>query len=293
MASTAKPERIDRLVHRASAECVRGRRRRRIAIHPIVQIGDRTFRILVVDDIDTNLEVVEAFLQDSGHHVVCVSSGLEAIQMLGSARFDLVLMDIRMPMMDGVSATQRIRALPSPIGEIPIIAMTGHVMPQEVKTFLEAGMNGHVGKPIERAKLDESIRRWLPSGDNDNARMELKSSNFDQTMFEAFVRVLGADKAERIADRFLKSLTGAFKSTLSESQREAHGLINTAGMLGLSGLVRACRAIAELAPSPEPECGGKALQELQQAQLIARQTLTKQLLPKLRRIPVRQARRRA
>jgi len=260
---------------------------------PVDRIDDRMFRILVVDDIDTNLEIVEAFLQDSGYHVVCVGSGLEAIQMLSSVRFDLVLMDVQMPMMDGVTATQRIRALPAPIGDIPVIAMTGHVMPQQVKTFLEAGMNDHIGKPIDRAKLHENIRRWLLSGDNDNARNELKSSEFDRSIFDTFVLVLGADKAKRIADKFLKSLTGAFKSTFVESQHEAHGLINIAGMLGLSHLVRACRLIAEFAPSQEPECSGRVLQELQRAQLIARQTLTKQLLPKLRRVSVRPGRRRA
>ena len=257
------------------------------------RVDDRTFRILVVDDVDTNLEIVEAFLQDSGYHVVCVSSGLEAIQVLGGASFDLVLMDVQMPMMDGVTATQRIRALPAPIGNIPIIAMTGHVMPREVKTFLEAGMNGHVGKPIERAKLHENIRRWLPSEDKDNVRVKSMSFDFDRSIFDTFLRVLGAEKAERIAAKFLKSLTCAFKSTFTETQREAHCLINVAGMLGLSGLVRACRRIAEFAPTPTPECGGEALQELQQAQLRARQTLTKHLLPKLRRISVRPGRLRA
>jgi len=107
------------------------------------------------------------------------------------------------------------------------------------------------------------------------------------------VRVLGADKAERIADKFLKNLTRAFKSTFAETRREAHGLINIAGMLGLSGLVRACRLIAEFAPSQGRERGGKALRELQQAQLIARETIARQLLPKLRRVPIRPGRRRA
>jgi CheY-like chemotaxis protein len=75
-----------------------------------------------------------------------------------------------MPMMDGLTATQRIRALPAPVGDIPIIAMTGHVLPQEVKTFLAAGMNDHIGKPIERAKLRANIRRWLPNADRDGTR---------------------------------------------------------------------------------------------------------------------------
>ena len=70
-------------------------------------------------------------------------------------------MDIQMPMMDGVAATRCIRALPHSIKDIPIIAMTGNVLPQQVRSFLEAGMNDHLGKPIERVKLYSSVRRWI------------------------------------------------------------------------------------------------------------------------------------
>ena len=116
----------------------------------------------MVDDIDTNREIVEAYLEESGYRVDASSSGVEAIQMLGSEHYDLVLMDIQMPFMDGAAATKRIRAMPDPIKDIPIIAMTGNVLPQQVKSFLDAGMNDHVGKPIERAKLYNNVRRWLP-----------------------------------------------------------------------------------------------------------------------------------
>jgi len=82
----------------------------------------------VVDDIDTNLEIVEAYLQDRGYQVDCASSGLDAIQMLANTQYDLILMDVQMPIMDGVTATKHIRALAAPICDIPIIAMTGNVM---------------------------------------------------------------------------------------------------------------------------------------------------------------------
>ncbi|MDR3461903.1 MAG: PAS domain S-box protein [Beijerinckiaceae bacterium] len=122
----------------------------------------RKARILVVDDIDTNREILEAYLQDNGYCVGMASSGDEAIRMLQNDSYDLVLMDIQMPVMDGVTATQHIRALPAKVRDIPIVAMTGNVLPQQVKSFLAAGMNDHVGKPIEKAKLYSSVRRWLP-----------------------------------------------------------------------------------------------------------------------------------
>jgi len=149
------------VVHRASA--------------PRLQAGNRTddeftpndsepgdARILVVDDLDTNREIVEAYLEDIGYHIDTVGSGVEAIQMLGTERYDLVLMDIQMPSMDGVTATRHIRAMPHAIRDIPIVAMTGNVLPQQVRSYLDAGMNDHIGKPIERAQLYNSVRRWLP-----------------------------------------------------------------------------------------------------------------------------------
>ena len=103
-------------------------------------------RILVVDDLDTNREILETYLEDIGYQVDTVGSGSEAIQALGSERYDLVLMDIQMPIMDGVTATKCIRALPDPIKDIPIIAMTGHVLPQQVRSLLEAGMSVTLGR---------------------------------------------------------------------------------------------------------------------------------------------------
>jgi PAS domain S-box-containing protein len=253
--------------------------------HPEVVAEDvqpRKARILVIDDIDTNLEIVEAYLVDNGYRVDCVTSGLEAIQMLGANKYDLILMDIQMPIMDGVAATKRIRAMPAPIRDIPIIAMTGNVLPQQVRSFLEAGMNDHVGKPIERAKLYNNVRRWLPKHEGAKVRVVAKSPHLDSMKLDEFVLVVGAEKAERIAERFLASMADAFNSTLAEAQREAHALINAAGVLGLDAFVDACRRVAEFAPPHDPDRARLAIEELRRAQSVARQTLLTQLLPRLR-----------
>src|ERR1700677_4531972 len=128
---------------------------------PLEDVGDARFKILVVDDIETNREIVEAYLRDNNYEVASVANAVDAIRLIQVERYDVILMDIQMPLMDGVTATRCIRALPDSFKNIPIIAMTGNVLPQQVRSFLEAGMNDHVGKPIERAKLYSSVRRWI------------------------------------------------------------------------------------------------------------------------------------
>jgi CheY-like chemotaxis protein len=98
---------------------------------------------------------------DHGYEVATVCNAIEAIRLLQNERYDVVLMDVQMPGMDGVTATKRIRALSAGVKDVPIIAMTGHVLPQQVQSLLAAGMNDHVSKPIERVKLYSSVRRWI------------------------------------------------------------------------------------------------------------------------------------
>ena len=140
---------------------------------PVKFVVDKKVRILVVDDIETNREIVEAYLRDNNYEVAAVGSAVEAIRLLRSEPYDVILMDIQMPFMDGVAATRCIRALPHAYKDIPIIAMTGNVLPQQVRSFLAAGMNDHVGKPIERAKLYSSVRRWIPKSDGREAIVAL------------------------------------------------------------------------------------------------------------------------
>ena len=203
--------------------------------------------------------------------------------MLASERFDLVLMDIQMPNMDGVAATKRIREMPPPVRDIPIIAMTGNVLPRQVKAFLEAGMNDHVGKPIERSKLYNGVRRWLARTDGRKARVGSGSSHFDKPRFDEFVGVIGVEKAERIATDFLEELTAAFPSqcTFADAQRRAHALVNCAGVLGLGNLVEACRAL-EFVSHDDLDHQIVAMEDLRREQSTARQMLMGNLLPNLR-----------
>jgi CheY-like chemotaxis protein len=117
----------------------------------------RELRILVVDDVKVNRDVAGALLANMGHAVSFAASGSEALERLPADHFDLVLMDLQMPQMDGFAAARAIRAMPAPLGQIPIFALTASVMPEQIAAAREAGMNGHIGKPLSRESLSTTL----------------------------------------------------------------------------------------------------------------------------------------
>jgi len=117
--------------------------------------GDRIFsdkKILIAEDVDINREIISALLDDTGIEIRFAGNGVEVVEMFSSdpGLYDLILMDIQMPLMDGYEATRRIRASGfAEAGNIPIIAMTANTLREEVEECLSAGMNSHLGKPVD------------------------------------------------------------------------------------------------------------------------------------------------
>ncbi len=110
-------------------------------------------RILVADDAAANRELAVAILGGLGVAVETVEDGAQAVEAARSGGYDLILMDVHMPVMDGLDATRAIRALDGEPGRVPIIALTANVQPEQVQRCREAGMDDHVGKPIQVAEL--------------------------------------------------------------------------------------------------------------------------------------------
>ncbi|MDD9877421.1 MAG: CHASE domain-containing protein [Magnetovibrio sp.] len=121
----------------------------------------RPLRILVAEDNELNQMILNSVLEPLGHDITIVSSGMEAVETVKSGGFDIILMDVRMPELDGPEATQAIRRLPGEVADIPIVAVTADVMEENVRGYAAAGMNATVFKPIDRRRLLSTINDVL------------------------------------------------------------------------------------------------------------------------------------
>ena len=133
------------------------------ASEPVWQPG---LAILLVEDNDVNQRLAMRLLEKKGHLVQVAANGEEAVEALSSRRFDLALMDIQMPVLDGLEATRRIRALEASRGlrRMPIVAMTAYAMQGDRERCLEAGMDRYITKPINAPELLALVESFLPNG---------------------------------------------------------------------------------------------------------------------------------
>lgn len=121
-------------------------------------------KVLLVEDNLLNQEIAQAILQDAGFAVDTADDGVVAVERLQDSKqgeFDLVLMDIQMPKMDGYAATHQIRTLPSDVANVPIVAMTANAFEEDKQKTIRAGMNAHIAKPIEAGRLMETLSHIL------------------------------------------------------------------------------------------------------------------------------------
>jgi two-component system, sensor histidine kinase and response regulator len=217
----------------------------------------RGIRILLVEDNEVNQQVAREILESAGASVRIASHGGEAFKLLTASEpppFDVVFMDLQMPEMDGVTATRLLRRKPELQG-LPIIAMTADVMTEAVQACLEAGMNDHVGKPIDPDTLFATLARWTRSRkvNTDEIAAESVRGEYEEPLPE----IEGLDVAgglERVAGNksLYRELLGLFaarqgpagaqiraaleRGDRRSAERLAHSVKGVAGTMGFNTL---------------------------------------------------------
>lgn len=178
-------------------------REAKIPDHRIKQASDgsamKGARLLLVEDNETNQEVAKGILEPFGPVVVIANNGQEALDILAKEEFDLVLMDMQMPVMDGITATRAIRKDPT-TRDMPILAMTANAMDQDVETCLDAGMNDHIGKPINVDELVSKICRWLDNSGDDTPPGNQQQNNVIELSADAVTEIPTPEPEQTDAD---------------------------------------------------------------------------------------------
>lgn len=201
-----------------------------------------SLRVLVVDDVAVNQKLAVSIVEMAGHEAVAAGSGREALQALRSLPYDLILMDVEMPEMDGLEATRAIRKLPGATGSIGIVAMTAHPGDEFVDRCMEAGMDGYLAKPLNADELhgilnDHAMKRGRTSGSRQPLAVVARLSE-----------TVGEETARELANSFVGELDGWMTglkaacegADIGELRRHAHSLKGAALNMG-------CRSLAEAA----------------------------------------------
>jgi signal transduction histidine kinase/CheY-like chemotaxis protein/HPt (histidine-containing phosphotransfer) domain-containing protein len=225
--------------------------------NPIVQNyatqASNHLRILLAEDNKINQKFAVALLQKAGHTVILAANGHEAVDAMRHDDFDVVLMDVQMPDLDGMGATREIRAMPAPKGKVPIIAMTANVMPGARADYLAAGMNDYVPKPVQPGILFAKLAQLVPHQRTPvTAQHEMTSDSqalLDRSQLSLLAKTIGLDAVEDFLILFtedsivhLATLKAAEeRGDLAAMRDEAHILVSTAGNVGalrMSALTR-------------------------------------------------------
>lgn len=209
-------------------------------------------KILVVDDNQINQKVISGFLAAGGHEIVAATSGEKGLSLATSTRFDLILMDVTLPGIDGLEASRRIRALPDAVlRAVPIIAITGNTSPRDVEECRAAGMNDFLGKPIDPDALETILERlhrpataatvslddYLPEQSGDIQLL-------DETVLRRLTKAFdGAALSGLIDDMLRESLPlirgmvfSVQENDLAQLRVQAHTLKGMAMTLGVTGV---------------------------------------------------------
>ncbi|WPZ33922.1 response regulator [Thalassobaculum sp. OXR-137] len=232
----------------------------------------KTPRVLVVDDIEINTDIARALLEQIGCSTAAASNGEEAVEAVRSGDFDAVLMDIEMPVLDGLAATRAIRGLETEmsIRAVPIIALTAYVSRDDMSACLDAGMNGYLAKPVDKKALYDALAqvgvlRAAPEDRPPVAPADPAGGGepaFSQERYEALTRLIPAETLKMVLEQASTEITALGNTIVSptssqDDKRQAlHKLVSIAGNIGFLRLSARSREYQEAIRS-----GGRFVEE--------------------------------
>lgn len=208
---------------------------------------DRTLDILLVEDNETNRFVARRMLEAEGHTITEAENGQIGLERAQEKRFDVILMDVSMPVMDGPEAARRIRAGNGPSAQSPIIAVTAHALPEEITAFRAAGMALYVSKPIDRGELTATLAEAAgrpPDVTRPDQRDSAGSSSLiNLAQFEEFLEMLPPERRSEFLDRLVAELDTSIAdivkagSDAEDLKARVHKCAGTSGAIGARALV--------------------------------------------------------
>ena len=219
------------------------------------QLEQLTGRVLLVEDNEVNQLVAVGMLEELGCDTVVAINGMDAIEHVAKEKFDAVLMDCEMPVMDGFEATLAIREQANDVSEVPIIALTANAVAGDRERCLAAGMQDYLSKPITSEKLHGTLRKWLRVAP-DGAATE-KPESIDTASLNRIrnLKGVGGDKmVRRVVDLYLsrsstlvESLrTGILQGDAEAVRQGAHALKSSSQNVGASSLARLSQELEEM-----------------------------------------------
>ncbi len=232
-----------------------------------IDTNGRPLDVLVVEDNEINRIVVREMLEAAGHVVTEALDGGEGVEQAAARRFDLILMDISMPEMDGVEATRRIRSGGGPCSDTPIIALTANALLHEVSIFRDAGMNETITKPISRRTLDRALvlarDRRLPVDAAQDAKPVAPpapvakpakhTAALDRAQLDTLRTEIGRARADALLARFIieadaviADLSRRGPDGIDGTLSEIHKLAGSAAMFGTTRLYERLREFDEM-----------------------------------------------
>lgn len=224
----------------------------------------QNIRVLLADDSQANRLVVAEMLKRAGFSVDVVADGNEAVRAVRSLPYDVVLMDIEMPNLDGMDATRAIRALDGKQSAIPVIALTANVLADSRERFLGAGMNDYLSKPVDKKTLAKTVIRWASERTGEDVESEATDGHtayIDDIALQNLADDTSIELVPRMAQVFITELrdradrlrSGAEHSDLSRLAAEAHALKSSGATYGAVVIANHARRIDEACKSGDHE----------------------------------------